>query len=385
MLFQGIDPLAITGTVVVIIIVGFLFAIFLASRYRKFRTNQFIIHLRNGKVKSAGMGGHLFLLPLIDEYIVIPTMTVQSVLEAQEKVISMEYQDISVVAMLYWKVINPELAYSAVSWDRRSDNYVETILKVAAEAIIRTTCANMPIERIVRERRDIIDAIVKDLTELTKDWGIIIESIEIKEVNILEPSLKANFEAIKQAEEQRKARIAHAESNREAKLKELEVERLLGIEQEEVSKEVALKEKEKEIKIAEQEREKIKINSDAKRQQRIIESEGEAAEIKKKLVAQAEGEAESVRQQMLAQAEGFREQVEAMGLADERFLAIQLTNILPEVFKHLSPEKMFVFGENQNGFGSLVKSIIPFLQILPNFSDEIKKFTNGNKVKMVEH
>lgn len=383
MLFQGIEVGWIIGIVVTIVVTFFLFLIFIASRYRKFRTNQFIIHLRNGRVKSAGLGGHLFLLPLIDEYIIIPTTTVQTVLEAQEKVISKEYQDISVVAMLYWKVVNPEMAYSAISWDRRSDNYVETILRVAAEAIIRTTCANMPVEQIVRERQAIIDAITKDLTELTKDWGIIIESIEIKEVNILEPELKKNFEAIKQAEEARKARIAKAEANKEARFKELEVLRLLGIQEEEVQKEIELKEKDREIKVAEKIREKTKIDADAERQKKIIEADGEAQKIKKRLIAQAEGEAEKVKQQMIAQAEGFKQQVESMSSADERFLAIQLTKVLPEIFKHLSPDKMFVIGENNTAFSSLVKSIIPFLQLLPNFSDEVKKFIN-NKIEIVD-
>lgn len=374
MIYQGIDMITISGIVVAVVITALLFLIFLVSRYRKFRTNQFIIHLRNGKVKSAGLGGRLFLLPLIDEYIVIPTTTVQTTLEAQEKVISMEYQDIAIVAMLYWRVVNPEVAYSAVSWDRRSDNFVETILKVAAEAIIRTTCANMPIERIVRERVEIINAITRDLTELTKDWGLIIESIEIKEVNILEHDLKKNMETFKQAEEARKARIASAEANREATLKELEVQQLLGVREQDVQREIALKEKEKEIKVAEQERERIIIAADAERQKKIIDVDGEAQQIKRKLIAQAEGEAMSIKQQMLAQAEGFKEQVAAMSGADERFLAVQLTNILPEIFKHLSPDKMYILGDNNTAFSGLVKSILPFLQLLPTFSDEVKKF-----------
>ena len=70
MMFQEIYPW-VTWLVVIIIIIAFLFLIFMATRYRKFKTNQFVIHLRNGKVKSAGLGGRLWLLPLIDEYIVI--------------------------------------------------------------------------------------------------------------------------------------------------------------------------------------------------------------------------------------------------------------------------------------------------------------------------
>ena len=99
MLFQEVSGL-IVGISVTVSIIGFLFIIFLAARYRKFKTNQFVIHLRNGKVKSAGLGGSLWLLPLIDEYIVIPTTSIQTLVEAHEQVVSKEYQNIEIEGLL---------------------------------------------------------------------------------------------------------------------------------------------------------------------------------------------------------------------------------------------------------------------------------------------
>ena len=123
MLFQNIS-----GWIIFIIVGGSIFAIvfmiFLAARYRKFKTNQFVIHLRKGKVKSAGLGGSLWLLPLIDEYVVIPTTSIQTILEAHDQVVSKEYQNIEVVGMIIWKVVDPEKAFSAVSWNARDENYV---------------------------------------------------------------------------------------------------------------------------------------------------------------------------------------------------------------------------------------------------------------------
>ncbi|MFW9901698.1 MAG: SPFH domain-containing protein [Candidatus Thorarchaeota archaeon] len=383
MLFQEVFPW-VTGLVVVIIIVAFLFLIFMATRYRKFKTNQFVIHLRNGKVKHAGLGGSLWLLPLIDEYLVIPTTSIQTTLEAHEQVVSMEYQNISIVGMLIWKVIDPEKAFSAVSWVNRDENYVEKILKNAAEAIIRTTCANMPIEKIIRERREIINIVSKEIHELTADWGVIIESIEIREVNILEPGLKKNMEAVKQAVEARKARIANAESERESRMRELEVQNEIGIQNQQVEKEIELRRKDKEIAIAEQERERKRIEADGDRQKKIIEADADAQQIKRKLIAQAEGEAENIKQQMLAQAEGFQKQVEAMSTADERFLAVQLTNILPEIFKNLNPDKMFIMGDGNEAFSSLSRAIMPFLQLLPEYSDKIKDFFNNGGAEKIK-
>jgi len=380
MLFQEISGWAI-GITVTCAIVGFLFVIFYAARYRKFKTNQFVIHLRKGKVKSAGLGGSLLLLPLIDEYIVIPTTSIQTILEAHDQVVSKEYQNIEFVGMIIWKVIDPEKAFSSVSWNLRDENYVEKILKAAAEAVMRTICANMPLELIIRERREIIDHVLKDLHELSADWGILIETFEILEVIIVESELKKNMEATKQAIEYQKARIAKANAERASKLRELEVQNELGTQEQIVQRDIELRRKEKEIAIAEKERERKQIEADGERRRVVIEADGQASAIKKKLIAQAEGEAESIRQQMLAQAEGFREQVDAMSNADQRFLAVQLTNILPEIFKHLSPDKMFIMGNGDEAFSSLSKAILPFLQLLPEYSDKIKNFLGNGDLK----
>ena len=382
MLYQELNPWFV-GLGVTIGIIIFLFVILLAARYRKFKTNQFVIHLRNGKVKHAGLGGSLFLLPLIDEYIVIPTTSIQTVVEAHEQVVSYEYQNIEIEGLLIWKVIDPEKAFSAVSWVMRDENYVEKILKGATEAIIRTTCANMPLEKIIRERREIIDPIEKDLHELTADWGIVIESLEILEVIIVEPELKKNMEATKQAEEFRKARIAKADAERESRMRELEVKNEVGTQEQFVEREIELRRKDKEIAIAEQERERKIIEADGERQKKIIEADATAQQIKRKLIAQAEGEAENIRLQMLAQAEGFKEQVKSMSTADERFLAVQLTNILPEIFKNLRPDKMFIMGDGNEAFSSISKAILPFLQLLPEYSDKIKDFFNNGGTEKI--
>ena len=72
-----------------------------------------------------------------------------------------------------------------------------------------------------------------------------------------------------------------------------------------------------------------------------------------------------------------------MSTADERFLAVQLTNILPEIFKNLNPDKMFIIGDGNESFGSLAKSIMPFLHLLPEYSDQIKKFFGNGEMEKV--
>ncbi len=377
-IFQwNLDIVSITVVTIIIIL---LFLIFLASRYRKFSTNQYVIHLRGGKVKSAGLGGRIYLLPLIDAYVVIPTTTRQTILDAREKVLSREYQDLHIISYLYWKVIDPKVAYTQVSWDPRSPDYIESVLKTATEAILRTTCASMALEKIIRERDEIIEQISNHLHRLTANWGLVIESIEIKEVEVMDTALKENMEAVKKTEEERRARLARADAEEIARTRELEVQRKVGIQDELVQEEIQMKKKQKEIAIQGSERERMTIEADAQRQQMELLAQGEAVKAKAKLIAQAEGEAEVIRQQMLAQAEGFAKQIEAMNMADERFLAVQLTNVLPEIFKSMKAEKMFIMGKGEDTFSSLANGIMPFLQLLPEFSDKIKQMVSEKTV-----
>jgi regulator of protease activity HflC (stomatin/prohibitin superfamily) len=358
---------------------GFLLLIFLLSRYKKFRTNEFVIHLRNGKVKSAGMGGRLFKMPLFDDVVVIPTTTQQTTLEAHQNLVTRELQDISLEAYLYWRVIKPEVAYTHVSWDPKAPNAVENVLRNAAEAIIRTTCANMELETILRERLEIIKSITDRLHALIEDWGIVVESVEIKEVHIMDDGLKKNMEQLKKSQAEQVARIAKAQSEQASRMQEIETQQTLGIRDQESQQEIQLRAKEREIAVVTQERERVKIEADAGRQQKIINADGDAQQIKMKLEAQAAGEAAKIRELMNAQAEGFQSQVTAMQSADERFLAMLMINSLPDVFSNIKPDKMVVIGDSDNSFGSLAKSIIPFLNIIPHVSEDIMKMFKEKK------
>ncbi|MHA1792196.1 MAG: SPFH domain-containing protein [Promethearchaeota archaeon] len=365
------------------IVFGFIMALiiilFLVSRYRKFRTNEFVIHLRSGKVKSAGLGGKLFKLPLIDDVVVIPTTTQQTTLEAHQNLVTRELQDISLEAYLYWRVSKPDVAYTAVSWDKSSANFVENVLRNATEAIIRTTCANMELEVILKERLNIIKAITDRLHDLVIDWGIVIESIEIKEVHILDNNLKNDMEQMMKSEMNQRARIARAKAEEVSRLQEIEVERKVGLKEQETRQLIEIKSKDREISVADRERERLKIDADGKRQAMIIEADGNAQRIKMKKIAEAEGEAEKIKQLMLAQAEGFKEQAKAMEMADERFLSIQMINALPEIYQNVKPEKLIVLGEGDNAFGSLAKSIIPFLNVIPHVSEDMIKMFKKKK------
>ncbi len=335
--------------IVTVTVLFFFFLLYLLTRYRKFKTNEFVIYLRNGKVKRAGLGGRLFLLPLIDEVIVIPTTIQQTSLEAKEKVVSREYQNIGVTGFVFWQVTEPSAAFTSVSWDKRSGDYVETVIKNAAESIIRTTCANMVLEDIIRERSKIIDAVISELHDLMANWGVTAHSVEIRDVEVLDPELKGNMEAVKKAVEEQKAKLRQAEMREITRMRDLDVLEKTGVAEQEIHLEIQQKAKQREVKVQELEKQRVEVEATAERNRLQLIAEGDAAKIKQDLVAEAEG----VLQQIMALKE-----------SDERLFQLKLIEAIPGIFQKLPIEKMYVIGDSNSAFGSIAGAVIPFIQVL---------------------
>lgn len=388
-----LEPIAlvIIGIVLVIILI----AVFYASRYRKYKPNEYVIWLRNGKIKKASTGGRVVLLPLIDEVIIIPVTVQQTLLEARERVVSHEYQDLSITAFIYWRVINPEIAFSKVSWDASKSDFVERVIKNAAESIIRTTCANMPIEQIIRERQEIIKVITSELHSLMADWGITTESVEIRDVEVLDNALKDNLEASKKIAEEQKAKLRAAEMNELTRLRDLEVDKKTGLQDQEVKLAIERKAKEREIVVFDLEQKRAIIEAETQKQEEVIRADAEKArriksEIdvemdrltreaearKVQLIAQAEGEAQIVKQKLMAEAEGLLEQVKALQQADDRFVQLKTLEILPDIYKGINVDNMMLLGEGQDAFKSIAQMVLPFMQIVKQMSNQNKEETS---------
>lgn len=376
--------LSTTIGIIVAGVCGFalLFLIFLISRYRKFKTNEYVIRFRNGKIKSAGKGGRCFLMPIIDEIVVIPTTTQQTFLEAKEKVLSREFQDVSVNAFVFWKVVKPDVAFTAVSWNERESDYIEIIIKNAAESIIRTTCANMHLEAIIRERIEIISAVTKELHDLLADMGIVVISVEIRDVEVLNKTLKTNLEATKQIKEDETARLRRAAMEEVTRLRDLEVSRKTGIEEQNVQLQIQKEAKNREIQVQKLEMTRTEIEAETLRKKVTIEADAEQTRMKKiadgeraQLIARAQGEAAAVKEKLIAEADGILEQVKSLAQADPKFFQLKIVEMLPEIYGQLEVDKMFIMGDGQKAFSSIAESIIPFLTVLPELTSRSFDFS----------
>jgi len=187
---------------------------------------------------------------------------------------------------------------------------------------------------------------------------------------------------VKKTLEEQKARLAIANAQEVYRLRELEVEKKVGIANENTQFDISLELKKREIALQAEEKKRMEIEAEAQKTAKILKAQGEAESERLRKLADLETEAEGIRQKMNAQAEGFKKQVEAMSSGDQRFLAVKLVESLPEIFKHISPEKMVVVGDGKNAFGSIANSLIPFVELIPMFSEQLQEVYS--KVKTQE-
>jgi regulator of protease activity HflC (stomatin/prohibitin superfamily) len=92
-----------------------------------------------------------------------------------------------------------------------------------------------------------------------------------------------------------------------------------------------------------------------------IRQEAEAR--KDQLLNEAEGEAAKISQTQIAIAQGILEQAKALSQADEKYIQMKAIEMLPEVFKNVTVDKMILLGEGQDAYKSIAQMVVPFLEI----------------------
>ena len=156
---------------------------------------EFLIHQRFGKIRHQGRGISVFCLPVIDRYYRIPSSTHGLAFAADQ--ITAENQGVEVSGFAIWKISDPEK--TSQNFDFTDVNQaVHTIavnLKDVVESAIRHQVAKMTIEDVLRKRGSIILQLKQELAYIAAQWGLTIETIEIKNVRIMSAQLFANMQA----------------------------------------------------------------------------------------------------------------------------------------------------------------------------------------------
>ncbi|HEY9621849.1 MAG TPA: SPFH domain-containing protein [Crinalium sp.] len=165
---------------------------------------------RLGRLSGVRGPGLYWVIPWVDQKVQIDIRTRTVNIEPQETVTA-DSVTIKVNAVLYYRIIDASKAINRV------ENYQMAVYQVAL-----TTLRNVVGQNIlddVLQNRDKINVRVQEIVdEITEPWGVVIERVEMKDVEIpssMQRAMAKEAEAIRE----KRARIIKAAAEQEASIK----------------------------------------------------------------------------------------------------------------------------------------------------------------------
>jgi regulator of protease activity HflC (stomatin/prohibitin superfamily) len=185
-------------------------AAILISGIRIAQEYQRAIVFRLGRFKTVKGPGLYWLIPLIEtqQKVDIRTQTVD--LEQQET-ITKDSVTIKVNAVLWYMIVNPENSIIKVA------NYNLAVYQFAVSAL-RNIIGQHTLDEVLREREKINGTLQKIVDQTTEPWGVKIQMVEMKDVEIPEGMQRAMAREAEAIREKR-ARIVKAEAELESSIK----------------------------------------------------------------------------------------------------------------------------------------------------------------------
>ncbi len=190
----------IIGIIVLILLSGFK----IAQEYQR------SIVFRLGRFQSVRGPGLYWLIPFFERQQKVDIRTKTVDLEQQET-ITKDSVTIKVNAVLWFKIINPENAIIKVA------DYNKAVYQFSVTAL-RNIIGQHSLDEVLREREQINATLQKIVDTTTEPWGIKIEMVEMKDVEIPEAMQRAMAREAEAIREKR-ARIVKAEAELEASIK----------------------------------------------------------------------------------------------------------------------------------------------------------------------
>jgi regulator of protease activity HflC (stomatin/prohibitin superfamily) len=189
---------------------GILGALVLVFGLRMDREYQRGVIFRLGRFHSVRGPGLYWVIPLIDQKIRVDIRTRTVDIEAQETVTS-DSVTIRVNAVLYYRITEPEKAIIAVA-DYRAATYQ------IALTTLRNVIGQHFLDDVLKDRNKINKAVRPIVDEVTDPWGLSVERVEIKDVEIpgvMQRAMAKEAEAVRE----KRARLIKAEAEQEASMK----------------------------------------------------------------------------------------------------------------------------------------------------------------------
>jgi regulator of protease activity HflC (stomatin/prohibitin superfamily) len=167
-------------------------------------------------VKGPGL---ILLVPFVQQMVRMDLRTIVLDVPTQD-VISRDNVSVKVNAVIYFRVIAPDLATIQV------ENFMQATSELA-QTTLRSVLGKHELDEMLAERDKLNADIQEILDAQTDSWGIKVANVEIKHVDIDESMVRAIARQA-EAERERRAKVINAEGEQQAAQKLLEAAEILG-------------------------------------------------------------------------------------------------------------------------------------------------------------
>ena len=165
---------------------------------------------RLGRMVGARGPGMVYIIPGIEQMVKMDLRTVTMDIPPQD-VITRDNVSVKVNAVLYFRVLDPNLAV------REVENYLFATSQLA-QVTLRSVCGQGELDELLSEREKINSRIQDILDRQTDPWGIKVVLVELKHIDLPQEMQRAMAKQA-EAERERRAKVIHAEGEFQASQK----------------------------------------------------------------------------------------------------------------------------------------------------------------------
>ena len=165
---------------------------------------------RLGRMVGARGPGMIYVIPGVEKVVKLDLRTVTMDIPPQD-VITRDNVSVKVNAVLYFRVIDPNLAV------REVENYLFATSQLA-QVTLRSVCGQGELDELLSEREKINSRIQDILDRQTDPWGIKVVLVELKHIDLPQEMQRAMAKQA-EAERERRAKVIHAEGEFQASQK----------------------------------------------------------------------------------------------------------------------------------------------------------------------
>lgn len=193
--------------------------IFLFSFLRVLKEYERGVMFTLGRFSSVKGPGLVIVVPLIQQLVKVELRTVVVDIPPQD-VISRDNVSVHVSAVVYFRIVTPERAIIQV------EDYYFAISQLA-QTTLRSVLGQHELDEMLSERNKLNTDIQKILDEHTDAWGIKVNMVEIKDIDINESMVRAIARQA-EAERDRRAKVIDADGEFQAAQKLLDAAKILS-------------------------------------------------------------------------------------------------------------------------------------------------------------